>query len=278
MKFRTVIFTCLNLILVFPMILWAEEKPEFVPLVSLPVETGGSFESFINSLYYLSIGIAALLAVIKIIIAGVKYMVTDIVTTKGDAKGEIKGALLGLLVVLGAVMILEIINPQLTNINPNLETVTSPQNTQAPSDNTAKNEIIDIIRGGGAFIKDINDQSHDLIPTPTLPQPAIPEDQRDEWICKNVVPDNCPYKEGSYVFGSINAGASKAFCYKGEWNPGENGCVVTKANNKLPPANAAKNSLTIDDFDTEAYEGTYNTDNENNQKQPANESAGESEE
>lgn len=73
-----------------------------------------NFGQYINALYALSISIAALLAVIKIIVAGVKYMLSDIVTTKQEAKKDIWGALIGLLVVVSAVLILFTINPQLT--------------------------------------------------------------------------------------------------------------------------------------------------------------------
>jgi hypothetical protein len=96
----------------------------YTPLVGLPgVDTGGDFNKFINTLYILSISIAALLAVIKITIAGVKYMLTDVVTSKSEAKKDIQGALLGLLVVISAVMILTFINPQLTTINFNPDRV-----------------------------------------------------------------------------------------------------------------------------------------------------------
>jgi len=92
--------------------------PQYTPIVGLPgVPTDASFDTYINALYGLSISIAALLAVIKIVIAGVKYMLTDIVTSKGAAKEDIKGALLGLLIVIGAVLILTVINPNLANVN-----------------------------------------------------------------------------------------------------------------------------------------------------------------
>lgn len=95
---------------------------QYTPIQGLPGVSGNSFDSYINTLYGLSISIAALLAVIKIVIAGVKYMLTDIVTSKGEAKNDIKGALLGLLVVLGAVLILTVINPNLNKVNLNLDT------------------------------------------------------------------------------------------------------------------------------------------------------------
>lgn len=88
---------------------------EYKPLVGIPGVTNVNtdFNSYINALYALSISIAALLAVIKIVIAGVKWMTTDIITSKGEAKKDIQGALLGLLVVLAAVLIITVINPDI---------------------------------------------------------------------------------------------------------------------------------------------------------------------
>jgi hypothetical protein len=56
------------------------------------------------------------MAVVKIIFAGVKYMLSDLVTSKEAAKKDIRGALIGLLIVLGAVLILNTINPQLKGL------------------------------------------------------------------------------------------------------------------------------------------------------------------
>lgn len=90
----------------------------YSPLVGIPgVNPDQDFNGYINTLYALSIGIAALLAVIKIIIAGVKWMMSDVVTNKMEAKEDIKGALLGLLIVLGAVLIITVINPDILKVN-----------------------------------------------------------------------------------------------------------------------------------------------------------------
>jgi len=90
----------------------------YEPLVSIPgVDNAASnFTTYINQLYFLSISIGALLAVIMIIIGGVKWMLTDVVTQKSDAKNDIKGALLGLLLIISAFLILNTINPQLTTL------------------------------------------------------------------------------------------------------------------------------------------------------------------
>ena len=88
-------------------------------LVGIPgVGDNGDFDGYIQAIYVMFISLAALLAVVKIVIAGVKYMLTDIVPQKTQAKSDIQGALLGLVIVLGAVVILTVINPELTNFNP----------------------------------------------------------------------------------------------------------------------------------------------------------------
>jgi hypothetical protein len=98
-------------------------------LVGIPGvdQGGGDFDAYIQAVYVMFISIAALLAVVKIIIAGLKYMFTDIVTQKGDAKKDIQGAVFGLLVVLSAVLILTVINPELTGFNFEQERVAVPE-------------------------------------------------------------------------------------------------------------------------------------------------------
>ena len=108
-------------------------------LVGVPgVDTtsGVDVNDYVNALYALSISIAALLAVIKIVIGGVKWMTSDIVTDKGDAKKDIKGALVGLLIVLAAVLIISVINPQILEVNLDLDsiqTIRGSSGTGAPS-------------------------------------------------------------------------------------------------------------------------------------------------
>lgn len=97
-------------------------------LVNIGVDPYSDFSSFLNRLYAISIAVAALLAVLKIVIAGVKYMTTDIVTSKGDAKRDIQGAILGLLIVMAAMLILTVINPAITggSIGGNLTQLQAP--------------------------------------------------------------------------------------------------------------------------------------------------------
>ena len=93
----------------------------FVPLTNLPGlpdDTGKrTLADYINVLFRLSIGIGALIAVIKITFAGIKYMGTDSFSSKEEAKKDITSALLGLLIMLSTVVILQLIYPDILNIN-----------------------------------------------------------------------------------------------------------------------------------------------------------------
>ncbi len=95
-------------------------RVEYTPLVGLPGYTPGTggFTNFVNYVYGLSISVAALLAVIKIVLAGVKWMLSDVVTDKTDAKKDIEGALIGLIVIISAVLIISTINPTIVGGTP----------------------------------------------------------------------------------------------------------------------------------------------------------------
>jgi Type IV secretion system pilin len=105
--------------LLAPSILFAADSG-FVPLVGIPyVDTASgsvSLGDYVNSLYWASISIAAVLAVLRIIWAGIKYMLSEIVTEKGQAKKDIQGALYGLILIIGAVLLLDTINPTITKL------------------------------------------------------------------------------------------------------------------------------------------------------------------
>jgi len=110
------------------LVLAQEDRLTFIE--QLPFMNGAvsSTEDYISALYMIAISVAAILVVIRLMLAGAKYMLSEVVTNKGQAKEDIKGALLGLIIVLGAVTILNTINPQLTrtDIFRNAEVATPP--------------------------------------------------------------------------------------------------------------------------------------------------------
>lgn len=105
------------LFLIIPVITLAQVS-YINPLVNIPgynPSQGGTFSDFVNVIYGLSISVAALLAVIKIVIAGVKWMLSDVVTSKIEAKQDIQSALFGLIIIISAVLIITLINPNIVN-------------------------------------------------------------------------------------------------------------------------------------------------------------------
>ncbi len=74
-------------------------------------------------MFRIFIGICAVLAIAMIVLGGVEYMTSELVSSKESGKHKITGALLGLLLALGSYAILNTINPDLLNSEPNIPAV-----------------------------------------------------------------------------------------------------------------------------------------------------------
>jgi len=92
------------------------------PLEGVSDTTGRvNLNTYIPAMFKLAIGIAGALAVLRIIIGGIKYMTTDAFGEKGDAKETIRNALIGLLLAISAYTILYTVNPKLVNFDFSIE-------------------------------------------------------------------------------------------------------------------------------------------------------------
>jgi len=81
---------------------------------TLPSKTNQCpFGNYLNIMIKLVIGIAAVLAMVMIVMGGIEYMTSDLISSKEAGKDTIKNALLGLFIALGAYLILNTINPKL---------------------------------------------------------------------------------------------------------------------------------------------------------------------
>lgn len=109
----------LVLLLTLPVLALAQ-TPGFIPLTNIPLltATGNAFslDTFLNQLYRISIGIAAVLAVLQIMRAGIMYMGGDSVTEKKEAKNLIALSVGGLILVLSPVIVFSIINPEILTL------------------------------------------------------------------------------------------------------------------------------------------------------------------
>lgn len=103
--------------------IYVAAAPEFIPIspavpgLTKNLDSKTSMTDYINGVYKTTIAIGALIGVIKIAMAGVKYSLSDVVTDKASAKKDIWGALLGLAILLMPYIVLTQINPGLVNLN-----------------------------------------------------------------------------------------------------------------------------------------------------------------
>jgi hypothetical protein len=72
---------------------------------------------YLNAIFSLTISVGAMLAVIRIALAGFQYLSTDAWGSKEEALGTIRAVLIGLIVLLLSVVILRTINPDLLNLD-----------------------------------------------------------------------------------------------------------------------------------------------------------------
>lgn len=175
------------LVLTTPLLVLAQAKT----FQELPGISGGSStQDYIHALYTLSISLAAILVVLKLMYAGVNYMTTDLIGSKQKAKDDIKGALLGLLIILGAVTILNTINPNLLQLNflRNADSVVAkgrPKITENTTFTTTVNKYTEATEKAaacGGIVKKINDGNFTVIcpGKEPAPDPKLKQ-QMDGW-------------------------------------------------------------------------------------------------
>src|SRR3989344_4846812 len=81
-----------------------------------PTKNPCPFGNYLNIIIKLVIGIAAVLAMVMIVMGGIEYMTSDLISSKEAGKDTIRNAILGLLIALSAYLILNTINPQLLSV------------------------------------------------------------------------------------------------------------------------------------------------------------------
>lgn len=119
--------------------------------------------TLLNDIFFILIAIGAILAILRIAMAGVKYMLSESFDTKTGAKKDLSGSVLGLVVMLAAVVVLNVINPTLTNlaIFQDLTETPPPQRVTADeSQNTGKEGALTAMEecacSGGVWSKQLN--------------------------------------------------------------------------------------------------------------------------
>jgi hypothetical protein len=107
-------------VLFLPLLAHAQSGDFFPLLPSLPgistLQSQDSLAPFLSQIYKICIGLAAVLAVLQMMAAGVMYMGGDSITEKKEARNRIGTALAGLLLVLSPAIVFGIINPKILNL------------------------------------------------------------------------------------------------------------------------------------------------------------------
>jgi hypothetical protein len=104
----------------------------FIPLAPIPGLTQGvnttssDMSAFLNNLYKVLIGFAAVAAVVMIIWGGLEYATQDSPWGKSEGKSKITQAIFGLILVLLPVVVFSIINPKILNLSVNWHAIALP--------------------------------------------------------------------------------------------------------------------------------------------------------
>lgn len=105
-------------ILVLPLLAGAATVTDYLLVKDLPIiGDSTNIATYLKGLFRLGLALAVVFAVVMIVINGIKYMVSDIITEKMAAKDIIRNAFAGLLIIFLSVIGLNTINPQLTQFN-----------------------------------------------------------------------------------------------------------------------------------------------------------------
>jgi hypothetical protein len=103
---------------------------EYIPISGSEVSTElgigdeiPDLKTFINKIFQIGIRIAGVLAVLIVIFGGIQYMTTDAFQSKSEGKERIKRAMLGLGIALSSILILNTINPRITDFTFELDGV-----------------------------------------------------------------------------------------------------------------------------------------------------------
>ncbi len=103
-------------------------------------ESYGDLGSFINAIFRMTISIGAVIAVAQFVYGGIVYMMTESGAVQmGESKERMRNALLGLIMLLSTYVIFNQINPDLLNLNVNLEQISEKQRGGGPNGGTAPN-------------------------------------------------------------------------------------------------------------------------------------------
>lgn len=136
-KYFLVLFLSLSVLAFSPRIAHIEAATEYELLAPIPLDDVTNAanptnkvtpQTYIEGIVKLTIAAAGVIAVLKLIAAGLRYVAVDSFSGKDTAKNEINHALIGLILAIGAFTILNTISTQFTKLTISPETVGTSDN------------------------------------------------------------------------------------------------------------------------------------------------------
>jgi hypothetical protein len=107
------LFLACSVFSVFPVVVFAQPASYELLAPIGTVTQVSSFGAYLKIVFEGTIGVAGVLAVVMIVICGIKMMTTEAISSRGEAKQCITNAIIGLLLAIGSWLILNTINPVL---------------------------------------------------------------------------------------------------------------------------------------------------------------------
>lgn len=170
-----------------------------VPLGDRGTITGGPAE-YISTLYTFSLGLGAFLAMTMIIVGAVRYTIAaGNSSQQGDAKDQITNAVYGLILLFGAYLVLQILNPKLVELkNPDVSPIEMPPEAASPVPGAIS---LSLNPNTCTLSWNANVQGHNSFWILASRDPNVPVDASSYW-------DSVPIQQSNYSFSLKENGAA----------------------------------------------------------------------
>lgn len=209
-KYFLVLFLSLSVLAFSPRIAHIEAATEYELLAPIPLDDVTNAanptnkvtpQTYIEGIVKLTIAAAGVIAVLKLIAAGLRYVAVDSFSGKDTAKNEINHALIGLILAIGAFTILNTISTQFTKLTISPQTVgTSTQLT----DGAICDDIYASLDNGKCLCTVTGEEREAGKPCPTPSSAARPGIGCD--LCSSInhsIPSKPPGKAGDQAAGCV---------------------------------------------------------------------------
>ncbi len=209
-KISTLLFIILFFFVMFAVVNAADVGNEPIKITGYENLSGNDISGTINKFYKTAIVLGGIAAVLVIVIGGIMYAVSGAINKKNKGKDIIVSAISGLVLLLGAYVILNTVNPQLTKLS----------NPQYATQDGEKIKGVSSFEKGSTNITGAScAQYPNLEPCEEGENPE--QNVEGEWsccvesnVCSEETVSNCPVNGEKFVVGEGEE--TQPYCYNEE--------------------------------------------------------------